>query len=139
MADLAAVDRVRVVEQISQDTLPATVATGPGIPCYADSNGKAAKGDASAAGTAGVIGINISPNATLANQPANLVRRGKMVLFDSSGNNILASLAYGALVYLSDTEGRLADAAGTVSVTIGRVLPLWDNDPPTKMLDFDLV
>lgn len=34
---------------------------------------------------------------------------------------VLDALAYDAPVYLSDTDGRLADAAGTVSVVVGRV------------------
>jgi hypothetical protein len=36
---------------------------------------------------------------------------------------VLDTLAYDAPVYLSDTSGRLGDAAGTVSVVIGRVVP----------------
>jgi hypothetical protein len=33
------------------------------------------------------------------------------------------SQAFNAAIYLSDTDGRLADAAGTVSKIAGRVLP----------------
>lgn len=36
---------------------------------------------------------------------------------------VLDALAYDAAVFLSDTDGRLDSAAGTVSVTIGRVVP----------------
>lgn len=35
---------------------------------------------------------------------------------------VLDALAYDAPVYLSNTDGRLADAAGTVSVIVGRVV-----------------
>lgn len=35
----------------------------------------------------------------------------------------LDSLAYDAAVFLADTDGRLGDVAGTVSVIVGRVVP----------------
>jgi len=85
-----------------------------------------------------VIGINLSHKLTVANQPAHLLRRGKVALYDANGANILDGLTFGAQVYLSDTPGRLADAAGTVSVPVGRVIPLWDQAVPTKILDIDL-
>ena len=37
----------------------------------------------------------------------------------------LSGLAYGAPVYLSDTDGTLADAAGTVPFIVGTVVPGW--------------
>lgn len=39
----------------------------------------------------------------------------------------LAGLSYGQRVYLSDTDGTLADAAGTVSTLIGVVIPAFGN------------
>lgn len=139
MADLAVVARVRLIEDNGSDTLPAGAAIGPGVPCYPHgTTGKATAGSAGAAGTAGVIGVNLSHKLTVANQPAHLLRRGKVALYDANGANILDGLAYGAQVYLSNTEGRLADAAGTVSVVVGRVIPLWDQATPTKILDIDL-
>lgn len=39
--------------------------------------------------------------------------------------NALSALAFDAPVYLSDTDGTLADAAGTVTVIVGRVVPAW--------------
>ena len=139
MADLTAVARVRLIEDRGSDTLPAGEALGPGVPCYADgTSGKATAGSAAAAGTAGVIGVNLSHKLTVANQPAHLLRRGKVALYDANGANILDGLTFGAQVYLSDTPGRLADAAGTVSVPVGRVIPLWDQAVPTKILDIDL-
>ncbi|MBN2446342.1 MAG: hypothetical protein JXO22_06445 [Phycisphaerae bacterium] len=138
MADLAVVARVRLIEEHGSDTIPGSAAIGPGVPCYADANGKAAPGAAGAAGTAGVIGINLSHKLTAANMPAQLLRRGKVALYDAAGANILDGLAYGALVYLSNTAGRFADANGTVTVVCGRVIPLWEQNPPTKVLDTDL-
>lgn len=139
MADLAVVARVRLIEDRGSDTLPAAAALGPGVVCRPDgTTGKATTASASAAGTAGAIGLNLSPKVTVANQAAHLLRRGKVALYDANGANILDGLAYGAQVYLSNTAGRLADAAGTVAVVVGRVIPLWDQNPPTKILDLDL-
>lgn len=139
MADLAVVTRIKLIEKKkASDTVPIAASTGPGVPCYIDTNGKAAVASASAAGTAEAIGINRSESTTVANMPAELLRSAKVALYDANGANILDGLAYGAMVYLSNTPGRLADAAGTVNKPIGRVIPLWDNNPPTKILDFDL-
>ena len=35
----------------------------------------------------------------------------------------VSALAWDADIYLSDTDGRIADAAGTVSTKVGRVIP----------------
>lgn len=43
----------------------------------------------------------------------------------------LSSLAYGARVFLSDTDGTLADAAGTISQEVGRVVPRPLTGTPT--------
>lgn len=37
----------------------------------------------------------------------------------------LSGIAYGVSVFLSDTDGTLADAAGTVSTVVGKVVPGW--------------
>jgi hypothetical protein len=37
----------------------------------------------------------------------------------------LSGIAYGVSVSLSDTDGTLADAAGTVSTVVGKVVPGW--------------
>ncbi len=139
MPDLAVVARMRLIEDRGSDTLPAAAALGPGVVCRTDgTTGKATTANASAAGTAGAIGLNLSHKLTVANQPAHLLRRGKVALYDAGGANILDGLAYGAQVYLSNTAGRLSDTAGTVSVVVGRVIPLWDQPTPTKILDLDL-
>jgi hypothetical protein len=50
----------------------------------------------------------------------------------------LSSLAYDALVYLSDTPGKLSTAAGSHSSIAGRVAAMTDRDPvtgkPSKLL-----
>lgn len=134
MADLAPVARMRLIEKRADWTLPAAEVIGPGEPVIADANGKAAPASAANAGTAGVIGVNLSPRITAANMAAHVISDGDVYLEDANGANVLADLDYGAEVFLSDTEGRLADTAGTVSVRIGRVMPLWDQQTPTKVL-----
>lgn len=47
----------------------------------------------------------------------------------------LASMNYDAAVYLSDTDGRLADAAGTVSTVVGFVRPAFGSVTPDKILE----
>lgn len=50
----------------------------------------------------------------------------------------LDALGFGAQVFLSNTDGRLADAAGTVSVVAGRVVPGFAellNSGPSKLLE----
>lgn len=48
--------------------------------------------------------------------------------------NALSALAMGAPVYLSDTDGLLADANGTVTVIAGRVVPGWGSLTADKLL-----
>lgn len=98
-------------------------------PVYIDSNGRAALADASVAGTAGVRGLALLKVGAL--QPVACIKEGAVSGFDLSG------LAYDAPVYLSDTAGELADAAGTVSVVVGRVEPMSDSDR-TKVLYVNL-
>ena len=57
-----------------------------------------------------------------AGQPVDVMVRGHIAGFD------FTSQAYDTTLYLSNTAGLLADAAGTVSVVVGRVLPLTDKD-----------
>lgn len=46
--------------------------------------------------------------------------------------------AYDAAIYLSNTAGALADAAGDVSLKVGRVRPMHDGATPTKVLYVNL-
>jgi hypothetical protein len=100
-----------------------------GQPIYIDSNGVAQLADASLTGTAQVRGISMSN--VRSGQVLSVIKEGWLEGMGVSG------LAYDARVYLSDTVGVLADAVGTVGVTIGRVLPATDNSK-TKLLYVDL-
>lgn len=111
MTNLSAVARVRLVEDLQSDTVPGGEAIGPGVPVRLDaSTAKAMIANASDQTEAKVIGLNLSPKLTVANMAAHILRRGKVALYDASEANILAGLDYGAAVWLSATDGLLADA-----------------------------
>lgn len=92
---------------------------------YVNSNGKVAKANAGAAGTAKMRGIALETVG--AGQAVSVLIEGEASGYDLSG------LAYDAVVYLSDTAGAFDTAAGTVSVIAARVVPMSDKDL-TKVL-----
>lgn len=103
-----------VIESIEQRTLPLAADTDEGSPVYIDANGKFAKADASGAATAKVYGVTL--RKAKAGEPVTAIAKGTV------GGFVLTE-AYGEDVFLSDTEGRLADAAGTVSTKVGEIVP----------------
>lgn len=118
MADIALVtaDKIEVVESIIQMTLPAAEAITAGMAVRLDTtSGKFTKANGSAAGEARIWGI--ATKTVASGMPVTAIRKGVMDGWDLSGLN------YDAAVYLSDTDGRLADANGTVNVAVGRVIP----------------
>jgi len=119
MADIT-VTAARVATIFPAKTLifdaEAAVAIKAGEAVYINSNGKAALADASAAGTLGTPGVAL--NSAGAGSGVSVLKEGHVAGYDLSG------LAYGAKVYVSDTAGALADAAGTVSFVVGTVVPI---------------
>lgn len=120
MPDLALVkaDAVRIVGiPIEQYTIPGAEAVTAGQAARIDTgSGKLTKANATTAPEARVFGIaSRTPEAT--GLGLTVIRHGVLDGFDLSG------LAYDAPVYLSDTDGRLSDEAGTVEKVIGRVIP----------------
>jgi hypothetical protein len=114
---VATADRVEVVGfPSSQLTLPAGEAISAGAPVRIDTAGKFTNSNGTTAPEARVWGI--ATRTVAANEPLTAVRRGIL-------DGFTFSQAYDAAIYLSDTDGRLADAAGTVSTAIGRVIPGW--------------
>lgn len=105
----------------------AAVALTAGQAVYMDSSGDVDLADASAAGTATARGIVLESAG--AGQAIDFCERGWL-------NGFTLSQAYDAAIYLSDTAGALADAAGTVSVLCGRVLAMTDK-ARTKVLAVD--
>jgi hypothetical protein len=64
-----------------------------------------------------------------ANATITVMKRGILDV-----GNALSAVAYGATVFLSDTDGTLADTAGTVSTIVGYVIPGFGSTTPDKLL-----
>lgn len=64
-----------------------------------------------------------------ANATISVIRKGIIDV-----GNALSALSFGATVYLSDTDGTLADAAGTQTLIVGYVVPAWGNTSADKLL-----
>jgi hypothetical protein len=120
MADIAltVADRVNVVESLEQKTAPAAEAIVAGAPVrYDTATGRFTNANATVPAEARAYGL--ATRTVPAGMPVTAIRRGYLDGFDLSG------LAYDADVFLSDTDGRLADAAGTESVAVGVVAPAF--------------
>lgn len=108
----------------------ATEAITPGQILYrVAATGKFGIADANAAGKQQARGIALE--AAGAGQALSILKRGYVYGYTVSALN------NDALLYLSDTAGALADAAGTMTVRIGRVESLSDTPNFTKVVWFD--
>lgn len=96
------------------------------------STGKAMLGNASSAGEVGTLrGIATTTQAYVGDS-VTLIRHG---LCDFG--NGLDGMDYGEIIYLSDTDGTFADAAGTVTTAIvGYVWPRFEADGTVKKLAY---
>lgn len=115
-------DNVRVVKgnDMSQFTAPVGEAINAGQYCrWNTSTGKFELGNATSAAE---VGDGFIAQKTVAIGDTLTGLKGPVVLDVGSA---LSSLNYGADVFLSDTDGTLADAAGTVSTKVGKVVPGW--------------
>lgn len=122
MANLALVTANRVRNASKNysitDTSTADEAIVAGAPVrLATATGKFTNANGSSAGEARVLGIAL--HTVAAGEALTILMYGELDGVD------IAALAYDAAVYLSDTDGTLADAAGTVSTIVGRVVPAW--------------
>lgn len=125
--------RIHVVESLEQLTLTAGEALVAGAAVRVDtSTGRFTNANATTAPEARLYGI--ATRSVPSGLPVTAVRRGVLSGWTLEGS-------YDADVYLSDTDGRLADAAGTVSKKVGRILPVPSGAPgtaPAKVLVLDL-
>jgi hypothetical protein len=78
------------------------------------------------------VGVAIS-EANQAGITITAVRKGVVDLGDA-----LDALAFNAVVYASDTDGTLGDAAGTVSKVVGEVIPAFGATTADKLLRVNL-
>lgn len=127
--------RVEIVESIQQMTLVAAEAITPGAPVRIDTSaGKFTNANGTSTTENRVWGIAVGQKAILAGTPCTAIRRGVL-----DGYNL--SQAFDAPIYLSDTDGTLADSAGTVSTVVGRVIPgtaVTLGTTPDKLLSIEL-
>lgn len=127
MADLT-ITKTRQVEVIQQFTGPAVEAIAEGNACRFDATtGKITKRNATNAAEAARGGIAV--HAAAIGETVTIINQGTVDVGEA-----LAALNFGALVYVSDTDGAFADAAGTVSVAAGMVIPLWGSPTADKAL-----
>lgn len=108
-------------EPSESETLPAgaVITKGDVVRMHA-TNGKWVLAKATTAALAGFPYIAYS-DANIINREVTAMRRGKMYM-----DTALDALNFGAPVYLSDTDGAMDSAAGTVSVLLGHVIPIWN-------------
>ncbi len=122
------ITKCRQVEVIQQFTGPAVEAIAVGQRCRFDATtGKIALGNGTTAAEARRGGI--ACHAAAIGEAVTIINQGTVDVGEA-----LAALDFGALVYVSDTDGTFADAAGTVSVTAGQVIPLWGSPTADKVL-----
>jgi hypothetical protein len=123
MADIALVTagRVEIVGfPVRSAASVAGEAITAGAPCTYNATGKAVNADANGAGVlASVKGVADRTVGT--GEALTLIQEGRI-----DGYN-LDSQAYGARLFVSDTAGALADAAGTASLPVGTVEPATGN------------
>lgn len=133
MADLAiTVANISVIKpedaEIVQVVVAETVTAGQ--PLFFDSNGKGQLADANAAGERQARCLTLE--AGLTNQSISCLKRGFVEGFT------LTDQSFDDPIFLSDTVGVLADAAGTVTVPVGLVGPIAkDSSTISKILYLD--
>lgn len=118
MANLSLVtaNELNIVESFIQMTLPAGEAIVAGQAVRLDvANGKFTLANGTVVAEARIYGVAVKTVA--AGQAVTAIRKGVLDGIDVSG------MAYDAPIYLSDTDGTLANTAGTVSTVVGRVIP----------------
>jgi len=116
MADIAVATagRIHVVESIQQKTLVATETIAAGAPVRIHTDGKWTNANGTSTTENDVWGI--ATKSVIAGEAVTAVRRGLL-------DGFTFSQAYNAPIYVSDTDGRLGDTAGTASKIVGRVVP----------------
>ena len=116
---LAANSTACVVESIQQHTAQCAEDIAPRSPVRFDpATGKFTLANATTAAEAGLYGISTNVVNVKAGGTITAIKRGLM-------DGFAFTQSYGAAVFLSDTDGRLGDAAGTVPVKIGTIVSAW--------------
>ncbi|MBW2559228.1 MAG: hypothetical protein JRE40_00085 [Deltaproteobacteria bacterium] len=131
MADLSVSGNPRIVFPRRAEVWDgiAAEALTAGDVLYPVSGGTFGLADANDSGKEQAVGIALFDTA--AGEAVSILSRGHVAGFDLSG------VDHGDFIYLSDTAKKLADAAGTLSVTVGRVWSISDKPNYTKTLYLD--
>jgi predicted RecA/RadA family phage recombinase len=119
--------QIGVVDPIKSHIKPyvAAAAITRGQAVYVDSAGKVNLCDANGSGTKQFRGIALKTVA--AGEATDVLQEGELYGFTLAG-------AYDSLVYVGDTAGELADAAGSTAIVVGRVSVLTNYPTLTKVL-----
>ncbi len=117
MADiaLAVAAEVSIVQSVVQFDGVAGEALTPGAPVRYDTNGAFVNGNASSTTENNIEGIVTGKAAIAAGWPVTVLKIGVL-------DGFTFSQAYGAPIFLSDTDGRLGDVAGTTALVVGKVI-----------------
>lgn len=132
---LTTADAIEVFDSVvpRQITALAKVAITAGAAIRLDTDGKWLLAIATAAGTA--TGVYIAAYTVPIGMPVTGFKSAK---FDGYA---VSALDFGVAVYLSDTAGSLGDAAGTVSLVVGRIVPGMsepNSATPKKLVAIDI-
>lgn len=115
-------DKAEIYTAICAETITA------GTPLYVNTSGKVEPADANAAGEQQCRYLALEGGG--AGQAISVLRRGHVYGFT-------LSQAYDAPVFLSDTVGRIDDAAGTLEVPLGIVAAIPAGPNINKVLYFE--
>lgn len=118
---LTTANTVRVVKEWEFFDIPCEEAITPGEAVrLATDTGKITGSNDTDAAEGRTLGVASSDRIAqiTAGLPVHVVKRGVMAGWDLSAMN------YDAVVYLSDTDGRLSTVAGSTGKVVGRVVPL---------------
>ncbi|HRQ15376.1 MAG TPA: hypothetical protein PK205_18920, partial [Promineifilum sp.] len=127
MANLT-ITKAEAVQVVQQFTGPAGEAIAVGQRCRFDTTtGKVHLGNATTAAEANRGGI--ATHAAAVGEAVTIINQGVVDVGEA-----MASLAFGATVYVSNTDGSFGDAAGTVTVAAGIVVPGWGNTTADRLL-----
>jgi len=124
--------RVALVEQIEKFSGPAAEAITAGqYVRYNTTSGKIELGNGT--DTTENRSGGIALNSAGIGETVTVLRKGIVDLGDALGD-----LTYDDDVFLSDTDGVLADTAGSASKIVGTVVPIWGHTTADKALRLDL-
>ena len=124
---------VALVGAVETLTLPDGEAVTAGQVARLDvSTGYATKANGTTKAEARAIGVAVR-SSRFVNEAVHFVKRGLLDL-----GAALDDIALDAIIYLSDTDGTLADTPGTIAIPIGRVVPGFAQTAADKLLYVDI-